>query len=545
MSAIALETPEAQALSSAVHSKIVDQGWTQDDDTSLAEYIVLMLANGKTQDQIASELAGELLQDADGTTEFAQWLFQQVDNMSGGAGPSQNAPQPQQESGLELAQESTDSANAESSIPAAYEMDMADSAPENAYVAQPQIHPLFSNLLCSPRGPKGLHGGRAQSNRGRGNHKSSDSALHRVRGNDRINTHGNTRGAPKGPRNSQGVRPGMQKALNNIGLAGQPPGIPPQMMPNPGQPGQNMPPMNPQQQMEFMAAMWEQQTRMLAQITGIMPENGGFPQGGQPQQNGRSLFDRVEPGRGRGGRGRGGRAGGGQNGHAKSNKQSDADTNMEGADQSSETTAMDVESTTSGQKKSQDPFDTMCHFNWRCTNKDCAYAHQSPVASTSVAVDMKTTCSFATACKNAKCTGRHPSPALTKAQQADTICKFFPRCTNPGCAFKHPSAPLCRFGDNCKTPNCTFTHLQERCRYNPCNNLRCPFKHEPGQQQAKTLGDYSWTPDKQAEKDAAKDNNDHVSDRKFVDEEAEEELIKPEGAGETANGAAAAEPVTA
>ncbi|RVX69206.1 hypothetical protein B0A52_07182 [Exophiala mesophila] len=528
MSAIALETPEAQALSSAVHSKIVDQGWTQDDDTSLAEYIVLMLANGKTQDQIASELAGELLQDADGTTEFAQWLFQQVDNMSGGAGPSQNAPQPQQESGLELAQESTDSANAESSIPAAYEMDMADSAPENA-----------------PRGPKGLHGGRAQSNRGRGNHKSSDSALHRVRGNDRINTHGNTRGAPKGPRNSQGVRPGMQKALNNIGLAGQPPGIPPQMMPNPGQPGQNMPPMNPQQQMEFMAAMWEQQTRMLAQITGIMPENGGFPQGGQPQQNGRSLFDRVEPGRGRGGRGRGGRAGGGQNGHAKSNKQSDADTNMEGADQSSETTAMDVESTTSGQKKSQDPFDTMCHFNWRCTNKDCAYAHQSPVASTSVAVDMKTTCSFATACKNAKCTGRHPSPALTKAQQADTICKFFPRCTNPGCAFKHPSAPLCRFGDNCKTPNCTFTHLQERCRYNPCNNLRCPFKHEPGQQQAKTLGDYSWTPDKQAEKDAAKDNNDHVSDRKFVDEEAEEELIKPEGAGETANGAAAAEPVTA
>lgn len=74
MSAIALETPEAQALSSAVHSKIVDEGWTQDDDTSLAEYIVLMLANGKTQDQIASELAGELLQDANGTTEVIDGL---------------------------------------------------------------------------------------------------------------------------------------------------------------------------------------------------------------------------------------------------------------------------------------------------------------------------------------------------------------------------------------------------------------------------------------------------------------------------------------
>jgi len=138
MSTIALETPLAEALSSAVHAKIVDEGWTQEDDPSLAEYIVLMLANGKTQDQIASELAGELLQDAQGTTEFAQWLFDQVNALSsGGSSVAAAAAQPTHEqppSTTSLshpsASEPTDNAN--TSIPAAYDMDMGDTAPDNA-----------------------------------------------------------------------------------------------------------------------------------------------------------------------------------------------------------------------------------------------------------------------------------------------------------------------------------------------------------------------------------------------------------------------------
>lgn len=137
MSAIVLETPLAEALSTAVHSKIVEEGWTQEDDTSLAEYIVLMLANGKTQDQIASELAGELLQDAKGTTEFAQWLFDQVNMLSGGAAAPAPAATPQ--SLEQIAQPTAQDAgisepaeNGNSSIPAAYDMDMVDNAPENA-----------------------------------------------------------------------------------------------------------------------------------------------------------------------------------------------------------------------------------------------------------------------------------------------------------------------------------------------------------------------------------------------------------------------------
>ena len=63
-----------------------------------------------------------------------------------------------------------------------------------------------------------------------------------------------------------------------------------------------MPSMSPQQQMEFMAMM-EQQARMMAQFTGMVPGGmspSGFQQNGQ-QTNGQqgSLFDRVQaPGRG-------------------------------------------------------------------------------------------------------------------------------------------------------------------------------------------------------------------------------------------------------
>lgn len=339
------------------------------------------------------------------------------------------------------------------------------------------------------------------------------------------------RGAPKGPRNVQNrdVRPGMQKALNGLGMPGHPLQNP--MMMNGAQQGQPMMQMTPQQQMEFMAMM-EQQTRMLAQFTGMMPgsPNNAFAQGGSQQNGqGRSLFDRVEPGRGRGGaRGRG-RGGISANGHPKTaGKPGDNDTAMDTDAQSSiaDAGSMDVEQSGEGERKHQDPANTMCHFNLRCTNKDCIYVHQSPAAPEGTTIDMADTCSFGAACKNAKCVGKHPSPSQIKSFQTQELCKFFPNCTKSNCPFKHPTAPVCRFGANCKTPNCQFTHLQIACRFNPCTNLRCPYKHEAGQQKLTSFADYSWTPDKQSEQDAGKE---HVSDRRFVDDQAgEEELIKAE-----------------
>lgn len=310
----------------------------------------------------------------------------------------------------------------------------------------------------------------------------------------------------------------MQKALNGMMSNGQQQSPQNPMMQNGSQAGM-LPSMSPQQQMEFMAMM-EQQARMMAQFMPGMVQGMGnnFPQNGQPQQqNGGSLFDRVQPGRGRGGtRGRG-RGGAQQNGAMR--KPSDEKGGEDGQ-QGDASSQMDTDSNAAGQQTT-DPATTVCYFNLRCTNKNCQYVHQSPVAPEGITIDMSDTCSFGSACKNPKCVGKHPSPATIKAHQAEEMCKFFPRCQNPICPFKHPAMPLCTFGASCKNKDCRFTHLTTPCRFNPCTNPTCPYKHEAGQN--KTFNDFQWTADK-AKKEEGKE---HVSDRKFV-EDGEEELIKPE-----------------
>ena len=84
---VALNTPLAEKLSNVVQPKLVEVGWSTGglDDSALAEYIILMLVNGKTQDQIASELSNDLLNlgpDDSGATDFAKWLFEQVEVLS-------------------------------------------------------------------------------------------------------------------------------------------------------------------------------------------------------------------------------------------------------------------------------------------------------------------------------------------------------------------------------------------------------------------------------------------------------------------------------
>lgn len=80
---VSLNTPLAEALDSAIKPKLIEVGWaTGSDDSALSEYIVLMLVNGKSQDQIAADLSGDLLGlPADDPTvhNFSRWLFEQVD----------------------------------------------------------------------------------------------------------------------------------------------------------------------------------------------------------------------------------------------------------------------------------------------------------------------------------------------------------------------------------------------------------------------------------------------------------------------------------
>lgn len=104
---VTLGTPLADALSNVVRPKLVEVGWSSDaqDDSALAEYIILMLVNGKTQDQITSELSNDLLNLGPDDTEavdFSKWLFEQVDilnrQLNGGGEPSTAATDNQEES---------------------------------------------------------------------------------------------------------------------------------------------------------------------------------------------------------------------------------------------------------------------------------------------------------------------------------------------------------------------------------------------------------------------------------------------------------------
>lgn len=312
--------------------------------------------------------------------------------------------------------------------------------------------------------------------------RGGDSALHRVRGqqgNGRIGGHG--RDQMKGGRGGRGGRNmgGMHGAMNS---------------------GMNGGMMSPENQMQIMS-MLEEQAKMMSQLMpGFVPPavNPAFQNGGQ---QGRSLFDRVE---------RQSRGGG------RFNKRSQPQQSQ-GADEGD----VSMDTGTDGIQDSSNPNST-CRFNLRCTRKDCPFAHQSPAAPQGTSIDPADVCSFGVACKNHKCTGRHPSPAVRSAHQAEEMCRFFPHCTNPHCHFKHPNMPLCRNGADCKDEGCTFTHVQTACKFNPCMNPSCPYKHAEGQRG--NFADKVWKPQ----------SDTHVSERKFVDnEDAPEELVKPEGTQES------------
>lgn len=82
--AIAQDSPLAAAVANVIQPKLVEMGWSTDDgqESSLIEYIVLMLVNGKTQEELATELSNDFLGLDEGDTqalEFSRWLFGQVE----------------------------------------------------------------------------------------------------------------------------------------------------------------------------------------------------------------------------------------------------------------------------------------------------------------------------------------------------------------------------------------------------------------------------------------------------------------------------------
>jgi hypothetical protein len=97
MSDFSNESPLAAQLQQVVQPKLAEFGWTTGgDDTTLFDYILLMLANDKNETQVAQELSSDLLDLGPENTEtqqFAQWLFEQIEVLKRqlGGGDAQNA----------------------------------------------------------------------------------------------------------------------------------------------------------------------------------------------------------------------------------------------------------------------------------------------------------------------------------------------------------------------------------------------------------------------------------------------------------------------
>lgn len=93
--AVTVGTPLAEALGNVIQPKLVEMGWSSEggDDSALTEYVILMLVNGKSQEQIAGELSNDLLGLGEGDTQaldFSRWLFDQVEILNqqvNGGGP--------------------------------------------------------------------------------------------------------------------------------------------------------------------------------------------------------------------------------------------------------------------------------------------------------------------------------------------------------------------------------------------------------------------------------------------------------------------------
>ena len=541
---VTLNTPLAEALSNVVQPKLSEVGWSTGglDDSALGEYIILMLVNGKTQEQIAAELSNDLLNlgpDDSGATDFSKWLFEQVEllnsQLNGGSAPQTASAPPGQAIQLDsnnrsLSRGESGQSGSASTLDADMGEAMDDVQQANMYATLQHWTFITPTLLTSfrrPTGPKSMRSGGRNGNKrligqlSKAMDRSSDAVLHRVRpqqGTERINMH--NRQPPKGPRNDPSRN---QRMLPN----GRPMGMSSGVMPN----GGHTPPvqMTPQQQMSLIA-MYEEQARMMSQIFSpqqqqlFMPGlaqpaiNPAFQNGHvQAPQHGRSLFERVESNPRQNGQFNKRPQPNGGSVHPRNQQDGTNGTNslqtFANGDLSS---SMEVES--SQTNRSEASPDTMCKFNLSCSKKDCPFAHQSPAAPPGTTVDINDQCPFGAACKNRKCVARHPSPAQKAVHHAEQECKFFPNCTNPSCAFRHPTMPMCRNGADCTREGCKFTHVKIMCKFNPCLNASCPYKHVEGQKRG-AFDDKVWVADGGQEKD-------HVSERKFVDDEmVGEELI--------------------
>ncbi|KAA1084439.1 hypothetical protein PGT21_027954 [Puccinia graminis f. sp. tritici] len=88
---IVMQTPAAKKLEAEVQRKLAEYSYSTADDVVMAEYVVVMLANAKTPDQITAELS-ELIGEDMYDPAFTTWLFEEVARQYGIPQTNSNPP---------------------------------------------------------------------------------------------------------------------------------------------------------------------------------------------------------------------------------------------------------------------------------------------------------------------------------------------------------------------------------------------------------------------------------------------------------------------
>ncbi|SPO29728.1 related to NAB2 - nuclear polyadenylated RNA-binding protein required for nuclear mRNA export [Ustilago trichophora] len=170
---------------------------------------------------------------------------------------------------------------------------------------------------------------------------------------------------------------------------------------------------------------------------------------------------------------------------------------------------------------------SICRWNVGCTNPMCPYSHASPAnagpgGDPNALVLSQQNCRFGARCTNKDCTRSHVSPAVAKIQARSAApVSFTPSASTSTSAILPASASAaapaaaatlsmdtalpnqtgsrpCRFGAACTRADCFFSHPPSRtlttstssntpCRFGlGCTRPNCFFSHPPGQRASAT-----------------------------------------------------------
>lgn len=157
---------------------------------------------------------------------------------------------------------------------------------------------------------------------------------------------------------------------------------------------------------------------------------------------------------------------------------------------------------------------SICRWNVGCTNPMCPYSHASPAnanpgGNPNALVLSQQNCRYGSTCTNKDCTRSHVSPSVAKISARTQPCTPAPApaapAPTPAVLSMDAALPSgmasrpCKFGASCSRVDCFFSHPPNRgagagagatpCRFGlGCTRKDCYFSHPPGQRAADAQG---------------------------------------------------------